>query len=123
MPTFVNSSCLAVTVACAIVLSACSSGGHVDSPKEVAKSSPYAVNLELNVRDETQSNAFYRVDREGSASWGGAMQALLNETVWTGPMTDDERKQLHDLLIEHHWFDRDPISTNQPKDRVYRASV
>ena len=49
------------------------------------------------------------------------MQALLNETVWTGPMSNEERKQLHDLLIEHHWFDRDPVSTNEPKKRIYRA--
>src|SRR5436190_13540769 len=117
--------CTSAFCVLALFISAsCSSSSHVPpTPAELAKASPYAVELELSVHDETDSNSFYHVNREGTIGWGGAMQALLNETVWTGPMSNEERKQLHDLLIEHHWFDRDPVSTNEPKKRIYRATV
>lgn len=115
---------LSIVMLLLMALGACSSSERVENASaNDARSSPHAVKLELIIHDETNADVLYRVERDGSIHWGGGMKARLDKTIWTGQMTEDERRQLHELLVQHQWFDRDPVSTNEPKGRRYEVNV
>ena len=89
----------------------------------VLRASPYAIHLQVNLHDETDANILYRIERDGTFNWGGGLNALVDKTTWAGPMTNEERKQLYDLLITYGWFERDPVSTNEPEGRITRVDL
>jgi hypothetical protein len=103
---------------------ACSSGGGPASTQPTLRASESDdITMQMSIRDEFSQDILYRVEKDGSISFGGGIKALIDKTTWTGQMTDDERRQLHDLILQHGWFERDPVSTNDPKTRVYRIDL
>lgn len=98
--------------------------GPVAKPNAaVLRASPHSIHLQVNLHDETDANILYRIERDGTFNWGGGLNALIDKTTWAGQMTDDERRQLYDLLITHGWFERDPVSTNVPEGSVTRVDL
>jgi hypothetical protein len=88
-----------------------------------ANSPTSGLELTMFVRDSTSAEAFYRVWRDGTLGFGGGMDARLERTSWTGPMSAEEIRALHRLLEVHNWYSANPVSTHAPKDQLYRITV
>ncbi len=100
-------------IATAAALTGCAAGGSPDSPTG-------GIALEMIVRGEANLAALYRVDRDGSISFGGGVDARNDRVTWTGSMTAAEIDELRRLLEEYGWFERVPVSTGEPPQRRYR---
>jgi hypothetical protein len=83
----------------------------------------FGLSLEFSAHDETGSERLYRVAKDGTISFGGGFKARVGSTTWTGQMTEQEQRELLDVIREQEWFTREIESTGQPDDRVYRVTV
>jgi hypothetical protein len=79
--------------------------------------------LEMSVRDETNAERLYKIDRDGSISFGGGFRARVGTTTWTGSLSADERQEIATVINQQGWFTTPIVSTNEPKDRVYRVDI
>jgi len=73
--------------------------------------------LEIYVEAGGGSFARYRVEPDGTLSFGGGQDARDRRFTWSGPMTDEEIAHLTALLDEHRWLEADPPSTGEPTER------
>ena len=107
---------------CAVLAAAALTGcGGAPKTTELTAESPLM--LELSVRDETNSERLYRIDRDNTISFGGGFQARLGTTTWTGPLSPEERAHIADVINQQGWFASRVESTNEPKARVYRIDI
>ena len=73
--------------------------------------------LEVYVEAGGGSYARYRVEPDGTLSFGGGQDAIDRRFTWSGPMTAEEIDRLTALIDEHRWLEADPSSTGEPADR------
>ncbi len=100
----------------AIVLGGCAVRSATDSPTG-------GVSLRMAVVDEPNSRALYRVEADGSLSFGGGLDAVRRKTSWTGQMTEAEIDELLALLERDGWFRGEPADRDGPNGRVYEVTV
>ncbi len=81
------------------------------------------VSLRLAVVDEPNSRALYRVEADGSLSFGGGLDAVRRKTSWTGQMTEAEIDELLALLERDGWFQGEPADGDELSGRVYEVTV
>jgi hypothetical protein len=110
---------LAVVAVVAALLVACGCGGQ----RSTELTGESELLLEMSVRDETNSERLYKIDRAGWISFGGGFQARMGTTTWTGSLSDVERQEIADVINQQGWFTSPIVSTNEPKDRVYRVDI
>ncbi len=75
------------------------------------------------VLTEDNAAALYRVEPDGTIHFGGGLDARLEKTTWSGPMTVEEIQKLRDLIQRHGWFKAGPDSTDRPPGRSYRIQL
>ncbi len=114
---------LIVAMACITAVYGAGCASTSSSQNRHSRNSLAGFEFELMLRDETGSEALYRVDRDGNISFGGGLDARLGKTSWTGAMTDDELRELRDLLAAQDWFRQKPVATDEPRQRVYAVSL
>jgi hypothetical protein len=77
--------------------------------------------LSLEVWDRGVENraVLYRVETDGTISFGGGQDAIRQNISWTGPLTAGEIDQLWVVLEDHGWFSGDvrAASTGEPRRR------
>src|SRR5262245_1146935 len=93
------------------------------SPGGPPESATGGLELSMYVRDETRSEVFYQVTRDGVLHFGGGLDARLESTSWAGALTEPELAQLRQLLEAQDWFQTKPVSTKTPEDCLYRVSL
>ncbi len=103
---------------CAMSLTAC--GG---APKTTQLEADAPMVLDFSVRDETNSERLYRIDRDHNISFGGGFQARLGNTPWTGALSEQDRIDIAHVINQQDWFGAKIESTNDPKERVYRIDI
>ncbi|MHC4107659.1 MAG: hypothetical protein ACYSTY_06190, partial [Planctomycetota bacterium] len=97
-------------------LGGCAARSATDSPTG-------GVSLRMTVVDETNRWAHYRVEADGSLSFGGGLDAVQHKTSWTGQMTEAEIDGLLALLERDGWFRGEPADGDEPSNRVYEITV
>ncbi len=100
----------------AIVLGGCAVRSATDSPTG-------GVSLRMAVVGEPNRTALYRVEADGSLSFGGGLDAIQHKTSWTGQMTEAEIDELLALLDRDGWFHGEPADGDEPSGRVYEVTV
>ncbi len=108
---------LCVLCASVVILEGCAGNGSR------MESATGGVELSLYVRDASGAEMLYDVKRDGTLSFGGGMDARLGNTTWTGMMTEEEIRQLHELLSQREWFKAKLRSTDEPEGVLYRVSI
>ena len=109
---------LMLAMCATITFLGCSGGSRVDPQSPTG-----SLSLAMLVLTEDNAAALYRVEPDGSIHFGGGLDARLEKTTWSGPMTAEEIQQLHDLLERHGWYDAGPDSTDRPQGRSYRIQL
>ena len=83
--------------------------------------------LSLEVWDRGAENlaVLYRVQTDGTLSFGGGRDAINQRTSWTGPLTAEEIDQLWVLLADYGWLSGDvkAASTGEPRKRICRIRM
>lgn len=79
--------------------------------------------MTMYIRDATDAESYFEIDRSGTLGFGGGIKARLFHTTWSGPMTAEEIQQLRAMFEAHDWFREDPQSTDQPPEQVYRVTI
>lgn len=79
--------------------------------------------LRMFVRDASGAESLYQVNRDGSIEFGGGVNARLDRTTWKGQLTLDEIQRLRSLIESHGWYERNPPSTGEPPDMLYRVTI
>jgi hypothetical protein len=104
-------------VALAVLLAGCSA----PDPGSVTRG------LSLEVWDRGLENraVLYRVETDGTISFGGGRDAINQRISWTGPLTADEVDQLWVLLEDHGWLSGEvrAASTGEPRRRQCRIQL
>ena len=77
---------------------------------------PDAFALQAKVFRPGNRVTLYRVQPDGTISFGGGMNALHDETTWSGALTEDEMTQLRSVLEQHDWFRTPPPRGDGPED-------
>lgn len=93
------------------------------APKTTEIDADSELTLEMSVRDETNSERLYKIDRSRTISFGGGFQARLGTTTWTGELTPEDRAAIASVINQQGWFTSRIESTNDPKNRVYRIDL
>ncbi|MHC4613644.1 MAG: hypothetical protein ACYTAU_08730 [Planctomycetota bacterium] len=100
-----------VVAALAVVLAGCSAADPGSATR----------GLSLEVWDRGLENraVLYRVETDGTISFGGGRDAIQQSVSWTGPLTAEEIDQLWVLLEDHGWFSGEvrAASTGEPRRR------
>ena len=76
------------------------------------------VDLELFVRADQDSFARYRVEPDGTLSYGGGIDAALGKFTWTGSLTESELEQFKVLLQQNRQYRNRPEAPDRPMDTV-----
>ncbi len=109
---------LMLALCATITFLGCSGSSRVDPQSPTGN-----LSLTMLVLTEDNAAALYRVEPDGSIHFGGGLDARLEKTTWSGPMTAEEIRHLHDLLEQHGWFEAGPDSTDRPPGRSYRIQL
>ena len=72
------------------------------------------ISLQLRLTDEAGKAVVYHVDPDGMLHFGGGMDAAVDRTTWSGPLTEAEAAELRRRLEGGHWFDRELPATGEP---------
>lgn len=80
------------------------------------------VALEILRTDGRSSHALYRVESDGTLSFGGGFDALRDRTTWTAAMTTEQIAALQALLEEHGWFASPPAGASFDSDVVHKVT-
>ncbi len=64
--------------------------------------------IEIDVRGAGNFAVLYRLDTDGTLSWGGGDGARAGEVTWRGTMSDAEIDGLLMILVSDGWFESDP---------------
>lgn len=107
---------LLVVIVCCAGLVGCQTSRATDSPTG-------GLQMTMYVRDATDAESYFEVDRSGTLGFGGGIKARLFQTTWAGPMKPDEIQQLRAMFEAQDWFREDPRSTDQPPEQVYRVTI
>jgi hypothetical protein len=108
-----------ILLMCVIAICGCRSGA---GPNATGASNA-GFELSMYVRDDTGSEALYKIDQAGMISFGGGLDARLDHPTWSGPLLEVEIARIRDLLEAREWFRVKPESTGQPPGQLYRISL
>jgi hypothetical protein len=81
------------------------------------------ISLQLRLTDEAGKAVVYHVDPDGMLHFGGGMDAAVDRTTWSGPLTEAEAAELRRRLEGGHWFDRELPATGEPAERRWWIEV
>jgi hypothetical protein len=106
-----------VIAALAVLLAGCSGPD--------AGSATRGLSLEVWDRGLENRAVLYRVEIDGTLSFGGGMDAIHQRTSWTGSLTAEEIDRLWVVLEDHGWFSGDvrAASTGEPRRRQCRIRL
>ncbi len=107
---------LTVALCAVILLGGCAVRIATESPTG-------GVSLRMTVVSEPNRTALYRIEVDGSLSFGGGLDAVQRKTSWTGQMTEAEIDELLALLERDGWFRGEPADGDGPNGRVYEVAV
>lgn len=94
---------LAVCTLFALLLTACVSTPIVPPQESGSLTGGVALNLWFAKLD-TRQYEYFRVEADGTFSYGGGMKAFNRTTEWTGKITADEGKRLRALIDGAKWM-------------------
>ncbi|UCD75747.1 MAG: hypothetical protein JSV91_02295 [Phycisphaerales bacterium] len=93
------------------------------SSSDGAESATGGLRLSIRAERGTGSHALYRVEPDGTIGYGGGFDAWEGRTTWTDAMSAEEIEELKSLIDEYGWFEREPRSTGEPADYLYRIDL
>ncbi len=74
------------------------------------------VTLDVRVHRGPNSEALYRVSRDGTLAYAGGQAAREREFTWSGRMSDENILSLRTALDAHGWMTGTPPPTQSPSD-------
>ena len=81
------------------------------------------ITVEMFVESGGARFELYRVERSGLLRFAGGIAARTGSFSWSGPLSPDEIARLRGEIERHRWFEEEPPSVPEPRDRLYRIEI
>ncbi len=117
-----NRSLLALTIAIALLPTACQEPDRAPDAPRIIKNI-YGLSIVLDLRDASGAEEFYTVDTDGMLGFGGGMDARFERTSYTAVLDAADMQRLAEIVTKHRLVDQRLESTNLPEGVRYRVRI